>query len=194
MFGPATVASMRPILERDIKSDSTTVLRAAMMLPLMGKLKQEDVGKYLVELVKYEKTHDAVRLWAFKGMRELFPIALQPDDLSLDLNDKNFYGEGQIRSEVRGSAGAIHRAAGEGEQPDGRGDRCGPVFAPRGDHRAGACRFAGSVALPKKGTRKEMLEGPVAPTLMRSGSRRNRTCNRPPARPRRSRRPSACAI
>jgi len=58
------------------------------MLPTMVKLKQDKVTDYLIELVNDGKTHDIVRLYALKGLKELMPITIQPGDNDLDLTDK----------------------------------------------------------------------------------------------------------
>jgi hypothetical protein len=87
MFGPALVSSMKEVLARDVKTDPATVINAAMMLPTMAKLKQDEVSGYLIELVKEGKTHDVVRLYALKGLKEAMPITIQPGD-ELELTDK----------------------------------------------------------------------------------------------------------
>lgn len=83
MFGPALVESMKEVLKRDIKKEPATVVQAAMMLQTMGKLKQEDIGAYLAELTKGTGTHDAVRVYAIKGIKESFPIAPVTDKVNI---------------------------------------------------------------------------------------------------------------
>ncbi len=83
MFGRALVTSMKKVLERDIKRDPTTMIHAVMMLPTMAKLKQDDVGDYLLELVKQGKTHDVFRLYALKALKEYMPITGH-DNLDID--------------------------------------------------------------------------------------------------------------
>lgn len=75
-FGPALVAAIRPVLEQDLLAgDNRVVLvNAATMLPLMAKLKEDAVGDYLAELLRDPKKHDAIRLYAAKGLREYFPV------------------------------------------------------------------------------------------------------------------------
>jgi hypothetical protein len=87
MLGPALVSSMKEVLARDIKTDQATVINGAMMLPTMAKLKQDQVSDYLIELVKVSNnTHDAVRLYALKALKEAMPITIQPGN-DLDLKD-----------------------------------------------------------------------------------------------------------
>jgi hypothetical protein len=86
MFGPALVSSMKEVLARDVKKNQATVINAATMLPTMAKLKQDTVSDYLIELVNDSNTHDVVRLYALKGLKEAMPITIQPGD-DLDLTD-----------------------------------------------------------------------------------------------------------
>jgi hypothetical protein len=60
--------------------DPTTVINACMMLPTMAKLKQDNINKFLADLVKDEKTHEVVRLYAFKALKETMPVRVQPDE------------------------------------------------------------------------------------------------------------------
>ena len=94
MFGPALIASMTQVLDRDIEKDPSTVIAAAMMLPQMARLKEDHVGDYLLEIIdmrqsakekKYfkGKPHDVLRLYALKGLKEYFPIT-PLDNFSLD--------------------------------------------------------------------------------------------------------------
>jgi len=48
-------------------------VNGAMLLPEMARLKTNDVGKYLSDLVKEPKTNDVVRFFAIKALGEFFP-------------------------------------------------------------------------------------------------------------------------
>lgn len=75
-FGPALVAAIRPVLDQDLLAgDNRTVLiNAATMLPQFARLKEDATGAYLAELLRDPKRHDAIRLYAAKGLREYFPL------------------------------------------------------------------------------------------------------------------------
>jgi hypothetical protein len=48
-----------------------------MMLPIMARLKHPYVSEYLVTLIEDNKTHDAVRLYAIKALKDTMPIETQ---------------------------------------------------------------------------------------------------------------------
>ncbi|MBM3994530.1 MAG: hypothetical protein FJ303_10325 [Planctomycetes bacterium] len=86
LLGPALVRSTKEVLaNRDVKitSNQACVIHTAMMLPVMAKLKQTDINDFLAELIEDKSTHDAVRLYALRAMRDAMPAYRQPDDLEL---------------------------------------------------------------------------------------------------------------
>jgi len=74
LIGPRLVDAVTQVLDRDPTRDPTTVVHAAIMLQTMAKLKQDNIGDYLVKLVDKKETHPIVRLYAIKGLREYMPI------------------------------------------------------------------------------------------------------------------------
>jgi hypothetical protein len=84
MIGPALVKSMRPVFQDDILAADNRMVQvtAATLLPRMARLKQDDIGNYLVELVKDTSKHEAIRLYAVTGLRE-FPPARFFDDIDV---------------------------------------------------------------------------------------------------------------
>jgi hypothetical protein len=94
LLGPALVTAMDDVLKTDFNEYPWIVTNAAMMLPTMAKLKQEDIGNYLVKLVADKRTKDAkddqryevIRLFAIKGLREAMPARVFTD---FDLGKKN---------------------------------------------------------------------------------------------------------
>jgi hypothetical protein len=90
ILGPKLVESMKEVLARqqNPKKDAIVIVNAAIMLPTMAKLKQDDVGNYLVEVIAGKDTHDVVRLYAIKAIKELMPITVQQDGARLDLERK----------------------------------------------------------------------------------------------------------
>jgi hypothetical protein len=167
LLGPALVASMRNVLaEQKIdKGDGVIIVNAAMMLPTMGRLKQDDVGNYLVELVNAENTHQIVRFYASKALKEYMPITLQPNDNDLDLT-KN--------AKRKQDAAYVDALVKFIEHP--------PEVKSMSQPEMEAVRFvrreaiislaqAGAPAVlavnKKSQVKKDLLEGPVAPTLLK---------------------------
>src|SRR5438105_5010073 len=73
--------SFRDVFAREFNSDNrASTLNAALMLPPVAKLKQEDIGDLLVEMLKDKKLHDAVKLFAAKAMREFLPATIVTED------------------------------------------------------------------------------------------------------------------
>jgi hypothetical protein len=72
-LGKPLADRLRQVFALDLAEHRLSVVNAAIMLPEIAKLKQEDVGDLLVELLKDKNRHDAVKLYAAKAMREFFP-------------------------------------------------------------------------------------------------------------------------
>jgi hypothetical protein len=89
ILGPKLVEAMKETLalQQDSKKDAIDIVNAAIMLPAMARLKQDDVGVYLVELVNGKDTHDVVRLYALKALKEYMPIKVQQSKDELELKD-----------------------------------------------------------------------------------------------------------
>lgn len=68
------------VLDLDFLENRQACVLAAAMLPLAAKLKQDDFGEYLVKLIQDPKRHDAIKLYALRGLREFFPIQLTTDE------------------------------------------------------------------------------------------------------------------
>jgi hypothetical protein len=167
MFGPALVSSMKEVLARDIKTDQATVINAAMMLPTMAKLKQDQVSDYLIEqLVKGSNTHDAVRLYALKGLKEVMPITIQPGD-DLDLKDTAQNDKRKRDTDV------VEALTNYIERPvTVAGMSAEEVDAVRYIRREAIISLAQAgapavLAVNKKQAKKDILQGAVAPTLLK---------------------------
>ena len=94
ILAPELIKSMHKILELKLDSDTTTttvVVQGALMLPTMAKLRHDDIGLYLADLVDDSKgTHDAVRVYALRGLKEHLPIT--PIDNPGDLDNDKLQG------------------------------------------------------------------------------------------------------
>ncbi len=88
-MGPALVRAIRPVFQDDLLAGDNRMVQitAATMLPRMAKLKQPDIGAYLAELVKDSKIHDAIRLYALKGLKESMPVRYFDD---VDIGSKTY--------------------------------------------------------------------------------------------------------
>jgi hypothetical protein len=75
-LGKHLAASLKAVLVLDFDDNRSAILNAALMLPAIARLKQEEVGDLLVELMKDKDRHDIVKLYAAKAMREFFPAHL----------------------------------------------------------------------------------------------------------------------
>jgi hypothetical protein len=89
MFGVALVQSMKDVLEQNASGRPQAYVHACMMLPTMAKLKQGDVGDYLVSLMSDPKGSDVARLHAVKALREYLPVDSLDANGNYDLADKN---------------------------------------------------------------------------------------------------------
>jgi hypothetical protein len=157
---------MKEVLARDIKTDQATVINGAMMLPTMAKLKQDQVSDYLIELVKVSNTHDAVRLYALKGLKEAMPITIQPGD-DLDLKDTAQNDKRKRDTEV------VEALTNYIERPvTVAGMSAEEVDAVRYIRREAIISLAQAgapavLAVNKKQAKKDILQGAVAPTLLK---------------------------
>ena len=171
-LAPELVDKMKDLMKtRDVKSDRSTVIRAAETLPIMAKLTSKDqldpIGQYLVELVKDPKMHDIPRLYALKALKETMPIAEQPDELRLDFNQK-FQNDRRKRDVLY-----VDTLTAYIERPiDLAGmsyERATAVYYVRRE-AISALAHAGApavLAVPEKVGKKAEPLGPVAPTLLK---------------------------
>ena len=74
LYGVALVGTVKGEVGRDIKEDPTSVVHSAALLPILARLKNPYVNEYLITLIEDNKTHDAVRLYALKALKETMPI------------------------------------------------------------------------------------------------------------------------
>ena len=81
MFGVALVECMKDVLKENASGKPHVYVNACMMMPAMAKLKQNDVGDYLVSLVNDPKATEVARLHALKGLKEFLPVDSLDDDI-----------------------------------------------------------------------------------------------------------------
>jgi len=73
-FAPELVKAFKQVFDLDFNDNRMAVVNAAVMLPHFAKLKHEDIGDFLANIVADEKKHDAVRVHAAKALQEFFPV------------------------------------------------------------------------------------------------------------------------
>jgi hypothetical protein len=88
-MGPALVRSTKPVFEADILSGENRLLQAnvAQLLPKMARLRQEELLSYLLELVNDPTKHDAIRVFALKGLAQALPVRFFDD---VDVGEKKW--------------------------------------------------------------------------------------------------------
>jgi hypothetical protein len=166
-FGPALVVSMKEVLARDVKNNQTIVINAAMMLPSMAKLKQDSISDYLIALVEDKATHDVVRLFALKALKETLPVTIQQDNVYLDFTDKAQNAK-RVRDakNVNALTAYVERSVGvTGLSPE---QVAALVYLRREAIISLANAGAPAVlAVNKRQVKKDVLEGVAAPTLLK---------------------------
>lgn len=78
-MGPHFVKAFKEVLDLDFLPNRQAVVNVALMLPSLAKLKQEEVGDMLKDLITDPKVHDAIKLHAIRALREFFPIKTLDD-------------------------------------------------------------------------------------------------------------------
>ncbi|MFO0964502.1 MAG: hypothetical protein U0793_02795 [Gemmataceae bacterium] len=74
-FSPLLVKRLNDIFATlDMSKNTPTILYAGQMLPAIAKLKHESIGDYLVHLIKDDKYHPLVRMYAARGLKEFMPV------------------------------------------------------------------------------------------------------------------------
>lgn len=74
-FSPLLVQRFKDILNEDFLENRVTIVNLAPMLPHAARLKDEAIGNYLAEILN-SKAHDSIKLYAARGLREQFPVAV----------------------------------------------------------------------------------------------------------------------
>lgn len=73
-FAPQLVKCFKEVFDLEFNDNRLPVVNAAVMLPQLAKLKHEDIGDFLANIVADEKKHDAVRVHAANALQEFFPV------------------------------------------------------------------------------------------------------------------------
>lgn len=77
-FGPIAAAHLKVYFSSagplEAKDNAPVVLWGAQMLPLAAKLRHDAISDFLVGLLKDDKEHPVVRMYAAKAIKEFFPV------------------------------------------------------------------------------------------------------------------------
>jgi hypothetical protein len=171
LLGPAFVNTMKHVFDStDIKLEPSVVIYAAQLLPMIAKLKQDNVSNYLVELIENPKTHDVVRLHALKAMKEVMPVRTQLDMVLWNANnEKEDFGDKAQNAKRKQDASMVDALTKyiERSAPNMQGDDLATLrFLRREAIIALAAAGAPAVTAHPKAPRRP-LDGLVAPTLMK---------------------------
>lgn len=74
----------REVFDLDFLANRKALVNAALMLPSLARLKHNEVGDLLADIIKDEKRHDAVKLHAMRALREFFPVRTIDNAANLD--------------------------------------------------------------------------------------------------------------
>lgn len=82
-LGPALVESMKEVLANSA-GDPAQVINACLMMPSMARLRQDNIGDYLISLGTDDKTHPVIRVYALKALKDQMPVASLHEESELD--------------------------------------------------------------------------------------------------------------
>ncbi len=97
IFTTRVIAAFRDVFGLTFNSNRVAVVNTALLLPIYAKSGDSDFATYLEELLKDEKQHPVVKLYAVKGLREYFS-KIQPWKKSFDPADKRLVAQLKIDS------------------------------------------------------------------------------------------------
>jgi hypothetical protein len=72
LFNQQMIAYFKILLDAEFRSHAVPQINAGVMFPALARYGDEEFGKYLIEVAKSSKVHDAIKLYALKGLREFF--------------------------------------------------------------------------------------------------------------------------
>lgn len=80
LLSPALAKAMKDVLDVNaVAKAPATVIDAGIMFASMARLKDAAVTEFLAGLINDKATHDVLRLYALKGLKESMPIVVQQD-------------------------------------------------------------------------------------------------------------------
>lgn len=169
-LGPALVATMKELLAaNDPRTQPRIAVNSAMMFSTMARLRQIDITDYLVQVVHDEKnTHDVIRLYAIKALRDSMPIWQQRDPDPMAARNEDF--DSPVQNAVRAhDTKLVDGLVKYIERPiDLKGKSPGEIEAVRFLRREAIKALAQAGAPAVNAIDKpQKLAGQVAPTLLR---------------------------
>ncbi len=76
-FVPILVTKFESLTNLDFKNDEAdrrSILHGIQMFPALGKMRHDRAADYFFKLLAGNETHEAVKLYAIKGLREHYPL------------------------------------------------------------------------------------------------------------------------
>jgi hypothetical protein len=161
-LAPSLVKTLQEVFKEDILEGDNRMVQVAVatMLPRIARLKQDDFGLYLAELVKDKSKHHAVRLYALKGLKEFLPAHYFDEE-----KDVGSASQEKLRDREANYVDALVGYI-EGTYGPKAGEDDPEVISYL---RREALETLGQVQLPVIGTNKRQGQavGAVAPTLLK---------------------------
>jgi hypothetical protein len=171
-LGEPMAARLRDVFKLDFAENRSAIVNAALMLPVVAKLKQDEIGDLLVELLNDPKQHDAVKVYAAKAMREFFPLQMVTAGVNPD--------EKKLKREMARVQALVNYINREGRAAPASDEELAVVHFLRREAIASLARVGVPAlsALKKKGEFE--IQGPAAEQLLRVLMRKGDKAYKPP--------------
>jgi hypothetical protein len=171
-LGEPMAARLRDVFKLEFAENRSAIVNAALMLPVVAKLKQDEVGDLLVDLLNDPKQHDAVKVYAAKAMREFFPLQMVTTGVNPD--------EKKLKREMARVQALVNYINREGRAAPASDEELAVVHYLRREAIASLAHVGVPAlsALKKKGEFE--IEGPAAYQLLRVLMRKGDKAYKPP--------------
>lgn len=87
------IDAFNEVFKRKFESNRISSINAAQMLPIVARTKSPEFGRYLLSLVKDPAKHDAVKLYALRGLREYGAVKPYPQKFEVRKSPKELQPE-----------------------------------------------------------------------------------------------------
>jgi hypothetical protein len=86
IFSKQMIAAEKELMGKEFSDYKIAQINGAVLLPILARYGDEDVGDYLTEMLKDAKLHDALKVYALKGLRAFFKV--RPPHVDPDRDDE----------------------------------------------------------------------------------------------------------
>ena len=159
LFGKYLAKSIEEVLNLDFVGFRPSVIHAALTLPSIARLKSDDFGDMLTNLVADKTRHDAIKLYAFHAIPEYFPARQVTDDDDLTIAQIKY----RMTRDLKRIEALTKYIEAKHPTPPNANELDALRYVRREAIKALAKAQVPAVAVLKK----QDVEGAVAPTLMR---------------------------